>query len=310
MTAVYVGSSTDFTSTSVALNEVVSKAKTTASLATSVNPSVFDQPVTFTATIHPAFGGTPTGTVSFEKDGAAFRTGTLSGGKASFTTSALSVKTHTITAVYGGDGDFNGSTSPGVAEITKAAPTTTALTSSINPSKFGQAVTLTATVTPEFGGDATGTVTFNHLGTVLGKVTISGNVAKLTITNFVVGTDHIDAIYSGDGNYLTSTSATLAQTIEAASTSTTLVSSSNPSTHGSSVTFTATVKAGSGPTPTGSVTFKDGSTTLGTGTLNASGVATFKTSALAVGTHSITAAYGGSTDDATSTSATLSQKVN
>jgi hypothetical protein len=74
------------------------------------------------------------------------------------------------------------------------------------------------------------------------------------------------------------------------------------------VTVTATVTASSG-TPTGPVTFKDGATTLGTGTLNGSGVASFTTSALTAGVHSITAVYGGDANNATSTSAVLSQTV-
>jgi hypothetical protein len=72
-------------------------------------------------------------------------------------------------------------------------------------------------------------------------------------------------------------------------TRTTLASSANPSTYASSVTFTATVSPSAA---TGTVTFKDGSTTLGTGTLS-SGKATYSTSALAAGSHSITASYGG-----------------
>jgi hypothetical protein len=78
------------------------------------------------------------------------------------------------------------------------------------------------------------------------------------------------------------------------------------------VTFTATVSAkspGSG-TPTGTVTFKDGTTVLGTGTLNSNGQATFTTSSLKLGNHSITAVYGGDTDFRTSTSAALVQTVN
>src|ERR1039458_9704657 len=90
------------------------------------------------------------------------------------------------------------------------------------------------------------------------------------------------------------------------SSSVTLAFSVNPSPYGSSVTFTATV------TPiaaTGTVTFKDGSTTLGTGTIS-SGTATYSTSALAAKSHSITAAYGGDTNDSASTSPTLTQGVN
>ena len=77
------------------------------------------------------------------------------------------------------------------------------------------------------------------------------------------------------------------------------------------MTFTATVapvSPGAG-TPTGTVTFKDGTTVLGTGTLDASGRATFTTSSLGVGNHSITAVYGGNTNYKASTSAALTQTV-
>ena len=96
-----------------------------------------------------------------------------------------------------------------------------------------------------------------------------------------------------------------------ASTTTGLVSSLNPSTSGTSVTFTATVAAtspGTG-TPTGTVNFLDNGTQIGTGTLNGSGVATFSTTTLAVGTHPITAAYLGDPNYTTSTSTAVSQVV-
>ena len=89
-------------------------------------------------------------------------------------------------------------------------------------------------------------------------------------------------------------------------TTTSLGASPNPSAFGQSVTFTATV-TGSGAT--GSVTFKDGTTTLGTGPLS-SGTATFLTSSLTIGSHPITAVYGGDTTFAGSTSPPLTQTVN
>jgi uncharacterized repeat protein (TIGR03803 family) len=93
-------------------------------------------------------------------------------------------------------------------------------------------------------------------------------------------------------------------------TTTTLTSSLNPSTYGQAVTFTATVapKSASG-TPTGTVNFLDGSTNVGNSPLNSSGVATFMTSMLLGGTHSMTAAYGGDTTFEPSTSSALSQVV-
>lgn len=93
-----------------------------------------------------------------------------------------------------------------------------------------------------------------------------------------------------------------------ATTVTTLMSSPNPSSHGSSVTFTATVLSVSG-TPAGSVTFSNGATTLGTGTLDSSGQAVLVTSALAVGTHMITAAYDGATGFLASSSPAVTQTV-
>ncbi len=93
-------------------------------------------------------------------------------------------------------------------------------------------------------------------------------------------------------------------------TTTAISSSTNPSVYGQPVTFTATVAAASpgGGTPTGMVTFYDGKKKLGTATLS-DGVASFETSSLSVGTHSITAVYGGDTDFEESTSAILKQVV-
>src|SRR5207244_6290866 len=92
-------------------------------------------------------------------------------------------------------------------------------------------------------------------------------------------------------------------------TTTALTSSANPSVAGQSVTFTATVSAtSSAGTPTGTVTFQDGATMLGNGTLSGGSV-TFSTAALAAGTHTITAVYGGDTNFAPSTSNALTQTV-
>jgi hypothetical protein len=88
-----------------------------------------------------------------------------------------------------------------------------------------------------------------------------------------------------------------------------LISSANPSSYAQPVTFTATVTSGVGIIPTGTVNFNDGSTTIGSGTLNSSGVATFTTSSLAVGTHSIVAAYLGDSNNPVASSPQLSQVI-
>src|SRR5438093_3276042 len=97
-----------------------------------------------------------------------------------------------------------------------------------------------------------------------------------------------------------------------ASTTTTLTSSPNPSTVGQAVTLTATVRPVAPATgvPTGSVTFSDGATVIGTATLDAAGSASIVISTLAAGSHSLTAAYGGSLDFQISTSAVVTQVVN
>jgi len=93
-------------------------------------------------------------------------------------------------------------------------------------------------------------------------------------------------------------------------TTTSLVSSLNPSNFGQAVSFTATVMATGSKTPTGTVTFNDGSLVLGTSVLDSSGMATYTASSLAVGQHSITAVYGGDANNAGSTSAVLNESVN
>ena len=196
---------------------------------------------------------------------------------------------------------------------TSVGPTTTGAVSSLNPSGFGQAVTLTATVRAQgFKGIPTGTVTFKDGSTTLGTGTLNGSgVATYSTSTLAVGSHSITAVYGGDTNNAASTSSVLTQTVNAASatTTTSVVSSSNPAVAGSSVTLTATVATSGSNTPTGMVTFKDGTTVLGTGTLNGSGVATYTTSTLAAGQHSITAVYGGDANNLTSTSSTLSQTV-
>ncbi|MCR5881404.1 Ig-like domain repeat protein [Rhizobacter sp. J219] len=181
--------------------------------------------------------------------------------------------------------------------------TTTVLTSATNPQVVGQSSVLTATVTP---AAATGTVTFRDGSTTIGTGTLSGGVATFTRTFPTAGNRSLTAIYSGGGGYTTSTSATLTQTVSKAASTTTLVSSANPATAGS-ITLTATV-VGFG-TPTGTITFRNGTASLGTATL-ASGSASLTVTTLGIGTHNLTAAYGGNTNNATSTSTVLAQTIN
>jgi hypothetical protein len=314
ITAVYAGDTNHTGSTSGTVGQTVNQDGTSTGLVSSVNPSVIGQSVTFTATVAANTGtsGTPSGTVTFMDGSTTLGSGTLSGGVATFTTSSLAVSNHAITAVYGGDTNHTGSTSGTVSQAVNRDSTSTALTSSLNPSAMNQSVTFTATVSAGSPGSGTpsGTVTFKDGSTTLGTGTLSGGKATFTTTTLAAGSHAITAVYAGDTNHTGSTSNAVNQSV--GPTTTTLVSSLNPSVFGQSVTFTVNVSAqiaGSG-TPAGSVTFFDGSTKLGSAKLNSSGQAVFTTSSLRAGSHTITAVYGGSTRFATSTSAALAQTVN
>ncbi|MGA2389729.1 MAG: Ig-like domain repeat protein [Candidatus Sulfotelmatobacter sp.] len=190
--------------------------------------------------------------------------------------------------------------------------TTTTLSSSVNPSTYGQAVTFTAVVNSSLGHPPNGEiVTFKEGSTVLGTGKLSGGTATVTTSTLSKtsgGTETIKATYAGDSSFATSTSAGLGQAVNAASTTTTLASSTNPANFGQGVTFTAKVTPKYSGTVTGSVAFYNGSTKLGAATLS-SGVANYTTTKLPAGSDQITAVYNGISTFLTSTSAVLGQSV-
>jgi hypothetical protein len=189
---------------------------TTLTPAPTPNPSIFGEPVTLTAAVTSTAGAPPNGeNVSFLSGTTTLGAGTLSGGVASLTTTALTTATDWITAVYGGGADLAGSTSTAVSQVVGKASSSTTLKSSLNPSTYGQSVTLTASVSGQFGGTVTGTVTFSNGSTSLGSVSLSGNSAGLTTTALPSGTDSITAVYSGDTNFTGSTSNSVSQLVGA-----------------------------------------------------------------------------------------------
>jgi len=192
------------------------------------------------------------------------------------------------------------------------APTETAISSATNPSTFGQAVVLTATVnsTNPGAGIPPGTVTFYDGVTAVGTSTLNvSGVATFSTSGLAAGAHAITAAYGATSNFSASTSSAGTQTVNKVSTSTTLASGLNPSSVGTAVTFTAVVNAvspGAGAA-TGTITFTDGTSVLETVAVNGSGRATLMTSSLTVGVHSITAAYKGDSNFTLSTSAPVSQ---
>ena len=203
-------------------HESFALASTTTTLASSANPSVSGQSVTFTATVAPVPPGTgmPSGTVTFTIDGVASTPVTLSMRHATLSSSTLPVGTHKITAQYSGNAKFLTSKSHMLTQTVNKASTATTLTSSPNPSVSGQKITFSASaaaVSPG-AGMPTGNVTFTIDGTAQPAVTLVSGQANLSSSTLPIGTHNVTAQYSGDVNFATSTSSTLAQTVNMVST--------------------------------------------------------------------------------------------
>jgi Bacterial Ig-like domain (group 3) len=225
----------------------------------------------------------------------------------------------------------NGDGRPDVLIVNLAASTVTVLLNMVpeadvagkltvtpEPSTFPQSFSLNLSLHAAVPASAvpSGTVVFRLDGTPLGNAAISnGSASFLVNTQVPVGMHELTASYSGDSTFQPGTFAarhTVIPAVVPTPTATGLASAPNPAQVGTNVTFTASVTnttAGTAASPSGNVTFSDGSTALGQSALNTNGVATFITNALAVGTHSITASYAGTTTTQPSVSSTVQQVI-
>ena len=213
----------------------------------------------------------------------------------------------------------NGRVDIGADEVVSTTPRANSqikIASSTKSASYGQTVTFTATVSAVSVRKSTltptGTITFMDGATIIApNVPLSGKKATFTTNALMPGSHAITAVYSGDANFNGSTSSALNILVRKAVTSTTIVSSINPSQSGNPVTFTATVRTAALVlgAPTGTVTFKDGRTILGVIALDGSGQATYTTAALYRGTHVINAVYSGD-GNFSGSSRTLLQRVN
>lgn len=203
----------------------------------------------------------------------------------------LSAESHTLTVTFTPTDtvDYSSATATVALTVNQATPTVT-LTSSLSPANYGTPVTFTA----QTAAFATGSMTFYDGATIIGTGTISGGIATYTTTTLATGSHSVTASYGGDSNYSPAGSDVLTEVITRTAATVTLTSTVNPSAYGETTTFTftATGVAGLG-TPSGTVVISDGATWLATPPLDASGVARFTTAALLVGSHTLTAVYGG-----------------
>jgi VCBS repeat protein/Big-like domain-containing protein len=343
--ATFTPSNTNFqTATSGVLNQIVNADATTATVIASPSASTVDQPVTFTVTITPSFSGAthPKGTVSFSYvlggttivlcSTPQFVKTSGSTSSATCTAPFPAASTYTVTAAYtSGDGNFLGSTAAPLTQTVNASSTSvTVSTPSPTPSSVNQTVSFTAVVAPISVTDTgltlpTGSVTFSDAtaGTLCtSTLAADGTVPACKATLGTAGPHSITAVYSGDNNFSTSTSANaFTQTVNRATTTISVVSSSLTTVVTQAVTYTATVVPSfTGTAPTGAVTFSltEGGASYGcvaTATLPAGGSAPYVESCTinfpntVSGNVNVTATYLGDTNFSGSTSAAITQTV-
>jgi Bacterial Ig-like domain (group 3) len=204
-----------------------------------------------------------------------------------------------------------------IGPASAAAPTNTKLSTSTPTVGLGGTARLKAQVRPSSGtAKPTGTVTFKEGAVTAGTATLAlvGTVqtAKLELTTLTAGSHTFTAMYNGSTDFTASTSLSITIMVVKGATTTTASTSTPAPTPGQDVKLKAIVKPVSGAVkPTGSVTFKEGSTTLGTAALALVGTTetaklTVPGAGLALGNHTITATYAGSqTFDGSSSTVTF-----
>ncbi len=180
---------------------------------------------------------------------------------------------------------------------------TTALSSSANPAAAGQNITLTATVT---GSSPTGTITFKDGSATLATRMLGSGAASYAVA-LPAGSHSLTAVYTGNVGNAASTSSALSQSVTQASTTLALTATPSPASQGQNVTLMARVNGSYAPS--GTVTFSDGATVIGTAAVTG-GAATLGLNNLAQGSHSITAAYAGDANNTASSAGAVSLTIN
>jgi hypothetical protein len=286
-------------------------AVTTTTLNPSTTSTSFGSSVTLSATVTSG-AGTPDGAVVFFADLVSLGSATLDGsGQASLITTTLPIGLHAVVAVYVGNLNFLTSASISLNVNISLAVCTLTVNASLTTVGLGAAVNLTATVAGS-GGTPTGQVTFTAGASVLGNATLNGSgQGTLGITTSIIGALSISASYVGDTHYLACIAPIIVITVNpgSASSTTSLSASPNPAPSGAPVSVTAVV-SGAGGTPTGTVTFGDNGSTVGSAAVNGSGQATLTYTPSGGGNHALTANYVGDATFAASSATPVTLVVN
>ena len=200
--AVYQGSLVHKPGFSQVVNQVLTPATTTMTVASSSNPGVVPTHILYTVTVTSQYGGWTGGTVSCQDNGSNLFP--VRGAPRAFRQKYTAAATHTIICTYAGDQDNLGSAAPPLTEHI-VDPTTTVLTTSGSPSLVGQTVIYTARVSSTYGAIPNGElVTFTYSNKVLGTASLSGGTAVISSAALPQGTHTVKAIYAGDSTFHTS----------------------------------------------------------------------------------------------------------
>lgn len=305
----YLGSD-NFLPSSASLIQKIHEAKTTASLQSWPNPSLFGQPVQFIAEIDSEQPGTatPEGIVSFQIDGKKVKGVNLDRrGRATFISSELPVGKHDIKAIFEQNESFKSSNVETNQQVDKAK-TITHLTSSADPSIFGQEMTFKATVTAE-GVRPTGQIQFSVDGKKIGNpeyLSYSGE-SSITVQDWLSGNYNVEASYLGDKNFEPS-SDYLNQRVELARTQVEIISSRNPAQESDSIEVTVKITSNN-LMPAGNIQLRiDGKDFGNALPLSRDGDATINLNKLSPGSHRIDVDYLGN-ENFTPSRSSLIQKI-
>jgi hypothetical protein len=305
ITAVYQGDSNYAGSTSIQIiTETINQTTTHTAITASTTNSIASRPITLTATVT-ALGAIPTGTVSFMNGNVLIGTVNLNQGVASVITSSLPVGTNSVLAIYNGDSNDLGSTSPPVAITIVKAPTTTVVSSSQNPLLTLTPVVISATVSNGGTRNPTGLVTFIEDSAPIGVGQLDANgVATISIPLLSAGSHTFLATYAGDGLDLESSSLPFTEVVQLRSTTDVFTRSATSLTGGQQLTLISVIRPvdpGGSVAPTGTVTFSSATGVLATVPVDATGVATV--TVLLPGTSAnLSSAYSGDANYAPSSS--------
>jgi hypothetical protein len=314
LAATYSGNADFTSSTSPEATLTVAKAASTTALSLSASKVTYgdEQAEHVSVTVTSKLSGTPDGTVAVKSGSTTVCTITLGSGKGSCTLTAtkLPAGTQHLTASYNGGADLASSTSAAGTLTVAKATTKTALSLSTAKVIYGheQAERLSVTASPQYSGTPGGTVAVKSGSTTVCTITLGSGKGSctLTATKLPAGTQHLTASYNGNADFTASTSAAKTLTVSKAASKTTLSLSATKVTYGHEQAERLSVTASpqySG-TPGGKVTIKSGKTTVCTITLGSGkGSCTLSARQLRTGTYTLVAAYPGSSDFTSSTSA-------